>query len=380
MKNFYSWFLILQFFLCCNDRKQITSKENKIVSKKNIPMHYAEGFKIYKDSTYTWIEITQPYPGATKGFQYLLVPKGLAVPEHDVNVRVIRTPVSSIVCTSTTHIPLLDYLGESEKLVGFPTTDYISSPKTRKLVDEGKVVDLGVDKGLNMERLAVLRPELLMGYTMNSDYGQFKKIEELGVTVVLNAEYLEKHPLGRAEWIKFVAALFQKDQIADSIFKAVEGNYNVTKNLISSIDSKPTVLTGIMYGDAWFLPGGKNYAATLLDDAGYYYLWKADPSHGFLELGFETVYAKAHNADYWIGIGPFQSLQELASSDNRYATFKAFKEKKVYSYDARRGAAGGNEYLELGYLRPDIILNDLVKISHPELLSKHELYFHRRLK
>ena len=36
-------------------------------------------------------------------------------------------------------------------------------------------------------------------------------------------------------------------------------------------------------------------------------------------------------------------------------------------------------FLELGYLRPDIILKDLVKIGHPELLKEHQLYFHVRL-
>jgi iron complex transport system substrate-binding protein len=51
----------------------------------------------------------------------------------------------------------------------------------------------------------------------------------------------------------------------------------------------------------------------------------------------------------------------------------------VYTFNARKGAKGGSEFLELGYLRPDIILNDLVKISHPDLLPEYELYFHKRL-
>ena len=35
-----------------------------------------------------------------------------------------------------------------------------------------------------------------------------------------------------------------------------------------------------------------------------------------------------------------------------------------------KGPTGGNEFLELGYLRPDIILKDLVKISHPTVLAR----------
>ena len=66
---------------------------------------------------------------------------------------------------------------------------------------------------------------MVMGYTMNSDYGQFKKIEELHVPVVINAEYLEKHPLGRAEWIKFMALFFNKEKKADSVFVVIEKEY-----------------------------------------------------------------------------------------------------------------------------------------------------------
>lgn len=139
-------------------------------------------------------------------------------------------------------------------------------------------------------------------------------------------------------------------------------------------------MSGVVYGDTWFLPGGQNYASRLLKDAGYNYLWSSDESNGFLELSFESVYEKAHDADYWIGVASFKSLSEIGSADNRYTLFRPFREGNVYTYDARKGAQGGSEFLELGYLRPDIILMDLVKIAHPELLPDYELYFHQQLK
>jgi iron complex transport system substrate-binding protein len=275
---------------------------------------------------------------------------------------------------------LLDYLNETDKLVGFPTTDYISSAKARKHIEEGKVRDLGVDKGLNMERIAMLKPDMVMGYSMNSEYGQFKKIEDLTVPVVLNAEYLEKHPLGRAEWIKFMALFFNKEKEADSIFRLIEKEYIDTKALTDTVAERPTVLSGIVYGDAWFLPGGQNYAARLLKDAGCNYLWASDSSNGFLELSFESVYEKAHNADLWIGVGSFSTLKEIRNADRRYTNFKPFRSGEVYTSNARQGAKGGSEFLELGYLRPDIILKDLVKITHPALMKDHSLYFHKKVR
>ncbi|MBS1486486.1 MAG: ABC transporter substrate-binding protein [Bacteroidetes bacterium] len=325
------------------------------------------------------VTVGYPYQGAALGYEYMLVKKGTEIPAHDKKVQVISVPLTSVVCTSTTHIPLLDYLGETEKLIGFPTTDYISSEKMRQRIDAGKVTDLGIDKGMDIEKLVMLKPSLVMGYTMTSDLGQLKKINQLGIPVVINAEYLEEHPLGRAEWIKFMAVFFDKEKMADSIFNAIEKEYLSTKDLMANQTNKPTVLSGVMYGDAWFMPGGKNYAAKLLADAGCHYLWNGTDDKGFLQISFESVYAKARNADLWIGASDYKTLDELVSADKRYALFNPFKNKTIYTYTARQGAKGGNGFLELGYLRPDLILKDLVKIAHPEMLTGYSLYFYKKL-
>ena len=81
----------------------------------------------------------------------------------------------------------------------------------------------------------------------------------------------------------------------------------------------------------------------------------------------------------WIGVGTFKTLAEIKASEERYALLKPFTDKQVYTSNARQGARGGSEFLELGYLRPDLVLKDLVKIAHPELLPNYELYFHKRL-
>ncbi len=376
MKFFCLIALVITITSCSKSNNDPKTKSS---GPKQSKLLYAEGFSITYQGKNKLVEVKLPYPGAAAGYKYLLVPRGEQSPPDSGDVRIIHIPMQSIVCTSTSHLPLLDYLHESDKLTGFPSTDYISSVNIRKRVDQGFVQDLGIDKGMNLEKLAMLKPDIVMGYTMNSDYGQFRKIEELGVPVVINAEYLEKHPLGRAEWIKFMAAFFNKEKEADSVFQMIEQNYLQTKNKADTTRIKPTVLSGIVYGDAWFLPGGKNYGSRILKDAGCKYLWEDDPSNGFLEVSFESVYAKAHDADLWIGVGSFMKLNDIRSADHRYTRFKPYTKKNIYTYDARKGAKGGSEFLELGYLRPDLILKDLVKIAHPSLLPEHELYFHKKL-
>ncbi len=357
----------------CNEKKLGDKEAN------NSTIKYAVGFSVIQQGNSKLVEVKTPYQNATAGYKYLLVPTNEPIPKHDEQTTVIKIPLTSIVCTSTTHIPLLDYLGLTNKLIGFPTTDYISSTKMRTRIDSGKVVDLGIDKGMNIERLITLKPAVVMAYTMSSDLGQLKKIKELGVPVVINAEYLEKHPLGRAEWIKFMALFFGKEKEADSVFSIIEKEYLMVKETVSKTSTRPTVMSGVVYGDTWYTPGGKNYASTLLTDAGCNYVWKEDMSNGFLELSFESVYQKANNADLWIGVGAFESLENMKASEERYAKFNSFKNGKVFTYNARKGAKGGSEFLELGYLRPDLILKDLVKIAHPELLPEYEMFFYKQL-
>src|SRR5690606_29231128 len=126
----YVFFLIAAFCFGCQQRSQhheaVSSHSNKLI------LEYASGFAVtYHDDQTKLVEVLYPFQGATSGYKYLLVPKGLDVPEHSSDVRVISIPLSSIVCTSTTHIPLLDYLNQTDKLVGFPSSDYISSDKAR---------------------------------------------------------------------------------------------------------------------------------------------------------------------------------------------------------------------------------------------------------
>jgi len=349
------------------------------MNKTTSAIKYAQGFSVKQEGKIIHITVNNPYQGATEGFDYLLVPKGESIPAHNDKTQVVMIPIENMVCTSTTHIPLLDYLDQSDKLIGFPTTDYISSEKMRKRVDEGKITDLGIDKGMNLEVLFALKPSMVMGYAMTKDLGQLKKINELGIPVVINAEYLEKHPLGRAEWIKFMALFLNKEKEADSVFSFIEQEYLKTQKLAQQSEKQPTILSGVVYGDAWFMPGGENYAARLLKDANSNYLWSSDSTSGYLELSFESVFNKAKDADFWIGVGSFKSLDEMKASDERYTKFKPFIIGNVYTYNARLGSKGGSEFLELGYLRPDIILKDLTKITHPEKLPDYELYFHKKL-
>jgi iron complex transport system substrate-binding protein len=340
----------------------------------------AAHFSVEYYDAYKIVKVFDPWKGADKIFTYLLLQNDAARPDHIKADEVIRIPLDNIVCFSTTHIPLLEYIGEQDKLTGFPNTAYISSRVVRERIDEGMVKDLGSEMDVNVESLIALQPDMVMAFGMGEYTSQFNLIKKAGIPVVFNADYMEKDPLGRAEWIKFMALFFNKESVADSIFNAIETRYDSLKNLVAAVEHAPTVFSGIIYGDTWFMPGGKNYAAKFFEDAGAKYLWDDNTEDGYLKLSFENVYEKANGADYWIGVGSFASFDEMGRTDKRYGVFNAFKNRQIFNYNYKIGPAGGSEYFELGYLRPDLILGDLIKIFHPDKLPNYQMYFHQKLK
>lgn len=357
-------------------------KENLTLSSpalNSISIEYAKGFSIDHRDGYKIIKTRQTSKNTKQEKVYILIPKEGKIPAIPQGATVIQTPVKEVVCFSTSHIPFLEMIGEQESLTGFPQTDFISSPLTRERIEAGKVKDIGPDTGFNPEILLELHPQLVFAYSMGQNLTKYELLENAGIPVALNYDYLEEHPLGRAEWIKFIAAFYDKEELADSVFNKIKSDYLDLKNRTASIQNKPRVFSGNLYGDIWYMPGGKSWPATFIKDAGGDFLWKEDTSYGSLELSFEVVLEKAMDGDFWINAGSFKSLSEIKDMDLRYGRFKAFKEQKIFNYHAKSGAKGGILYLELGYARPDIILADLIKILHPELLPEHNLFFYKQL-
>lgn len=321
-------------------------------------VEYARKFQIEENQ----LIVTEPWPGAVAPIKY---------PLNEAPKRVV--------VTSTTHLPYLEMLDVDHTLVGFPNTGYISSAKIRKRVGKGEITDLGPDGNINMELLLSLQPDVVFAFDMGNESSSLDKISESGIPVIYNADYLETSALGRAEWIKFFGAFYEKEAEADSIFNEITTTYDSLKSLASTVEKRPGILSGVLYGDAWFLPGGQNWAAEFYRDAGGKYLWEDDSASGWLEISFESVFDKARSADYWIGISTFNTLNELAGQDERYTDFQAFKNRQVYNYNKRISPSGGYDFFESGYARPDLVLADLISILHPQLLPGYETYYFQKV-
>lgn len=318
--------------------------------------------------------IKAPYPKSNEIIEYILTKKK----QHN-NINEIQIPINSIVATSTTHIPFLELLNEQEKIVGFPNTNFISSPKTRKLIDENRLVELGHPENINTETLVELNPDVVIGFSLTSNNKMFNTIEQIGIPVILNGDWLEETPLGRAEWIKFYGVLFNKEKEADSIFNSIEKNYLEAVKIAKNVKEKPTLLAGGLFKDVWYMPAGDSFEAALLKDANVNYLWNDSKGKGSLSLNIESVFEKGKNASIWISPSFHETLSKLEETNAIYLNFKAFQNKNVYSYMNTKGATGGIIYFELSPTRPDFVLKDLIKIAHPALLKDYEFTFYKKL-
>jgi len=371
------YFLILGTGLSCSP----STPREEAQEVQPLSLSYAQGFKISQGEGFKILEVLQAYPGEHEPFRYLVVEEEGKEPGLGNFDAVITLPVEEIVLTSTTQVPHLDFLGIPDKMIGFPNTDLISSSVMRTRIDAGKVKDLGRGPVANVEMIVDLNPDLVIFSTLGENIEPYGIVRKAGIPFILNGEYTEQDPLGRAEWIKFTGALTGKYPEAVAVFEKIEGEYLALKEQVAAISQQqqPTVISGIMYKDIWYAPAADNWGALFLKDAGVDYVFKHHQGTGSLQLNYEYVLEKALEADVWIGAADFRNLAEMQRADHRYANFKAFQLGEVYTYSHKRGATGGFEYFELGYMRPDIILKDLIKIFHPEHLPDYEPYFYEKL-
>ncbi|MEO6686642.1 MAG: hypothetical protein ABIN24_11780, partial [Dyadobacter sp.] len=205
------FFTVVLFLTGCGTSSNLTESAETASSGKDyfsekIQIHHAKGFTIEYHENYKVINVLSPFEKSTDTAKYVLLQRGTKKPKGYPNSQFIEIPIRSLVAMSSMHVGLVGLLGEEKIVTGLGNLKYVSNPEIIKQIEAGKIAEVGKDQGLNEEKLITMHPDLVM--TTGSPVSKMERYTTLnaaGIPVLINSEWVETTPLGRAEWVKLLA-------------------------------------------------------------------------------------------------------------------------------------------------------------------------------
>lgn len=341
---------------------------------------HAKGFNIEYFDNYKIVNILNYSGTKTDTLKYILIPRGNPVPPGFKKHQAIEIPVKKLIGMSSLQIAMVDFTESSDILAGLSSLKYVTSPKVRANIQSGKVIEIGEEGTINTEVIISVKPDLIMAMSNPSaSFSLYQTLIDAGIPVLLNSEWLETTPLGRAEWVKLMAALVNKEDLVNRKFALIENEYHRLADLGRKTIKKPSIIVGMPYKGSWFVPDGTSFMTRFFKDAGASYSWSDVKGIGSMGLSFEAVAPIALKADYWINSGTANSKADIAALDVRYTFFKPYKNNTIYNFNKKINNLGSNDYWESGVVNPHIVLSDLIKILHPQLLPNHKLVYYKQI-
>lgn len=266
----------------------------------------------------------------------------------------VTEPLQRIGASSATHIGMLAELGLMDRLVGMcnPEVCYHPLPPTCQHFGDAMQPDA--------ERIIRHGAQAMLYSTYSPSDQSAERMQSVGITVLYNNEWREATPLARAEWIRFVAAFFDRQQQADSIFAEVESAYNTLVNSqLSTVNSQLSVVSGLDFRGTWYVPAGGTYMGALFRDAGADYAFADDPRESSIPLTFEQALLTFADADVWLGCN-VPTREALIEMNSQHALFKAYRNGRLYNFRKRCLPSGANDFWESGVVHPERILQDII--------------------
>jgi iron complex transport system substrate-binding protein len=348
---------------------------------EKVTSEFAENFTVEYRNYYKVVTVKRPSEnGASE--RYVLVQCGAPAPDLTGDLAgavIVSVPILSLFSDSATHMPLLVELGHVDVLTGINEARYVTTEPVLDRIRRGLAIEYAPNYVINTELVISRKPSMVMvggGYPE-----EYKTIRKAGVPVVVNTEWEESTALGRAEWLKYMALFVNEEGKAQRSFEGIRDRYMSLRERAASIPKarRPRVMTGVAVRGMFEVSGGESYVSKLIADAGGEYVWSDNSSRGVTTVDLEAQIERAASADFWINGGQWKSLRAMLMEEPRYKQFKPVREGRVWLYNRLVNAAGAHDYWSRGVTRPDLILEDLIKIFHPELAPQHEFVWYKQV-
>lgn len=289
-----------------------------------------------------------------------------------------QLPFKKIMLLNASMAGYISELEAENLVVGVTSPEYIYSDQIQNLLKEGKIQNVGNEQKYDVEKILSLHPDAIFTNHISSFDNTYKLLKDNGIKVIFLDEYLEQEPLQKTAYIKLFGRLLGKEKQAEAKYAEVRKNYNDLKQLAAKAKDKPTVLANEMYGDVWYLPGGKTSVARFIADANAHYILQNNTEKKAVTMSFEEVFAKSGDVQYWINAGNHTSKKEMLGMNPGYSKLNVFNKGKIYVITGKEKAKA-NDFFESGVVRSDLVLKDYIKIFHPELLPDYQLTYMKQL-
>lgn len=339
---------------------------------------YATGFEIRgaEGSASTLITVTDPWQGADSVCTQLFIARDGEDAPEGFEGQVLRGDARRVVAMSSTHIAMLDAVGAAPAVVGVSGLDYITNDDIRQHRDS--IGDVGYEGNINYELLLSLDPDIVLLYGVSGASSMESKLRELGIPYMYVGDYVEQSPLGKAEWLVALSEIVGRRGTGEKVFAEIPVRYNALRDKVAASGvGKPSVMLNTPYNDSWFMPWMQSYTVRLISDAGASFVYDKNNGTASVPVDMEEAYLLASKADYWIDLGIAASLDDVRRMVPKFTDIPVFSSGNIYNNNRRSTPAGGNDYFESAVVHPDIVLRDLVKIFHPELVEDDFIYYHR---
>lgn len=376
--------VMLCLMVACGSRVHF---DDKVFDEVVYKPRYATGFECRRHSESGAVLITSanPWQGAEEVTYRLLIDYNNHF-SHATDIQRITRPAKRIICMSSSHIAMLDAIGEVERVVGVSGIDFISNPYIA--TNRTTIGDVGYDNNINYELLIALAPDLVLLYGVNAANSVENKLREAGIPFAYIGEYVESSPLGKAEWMVAIGEIVGCREHSIEVFDSIAMCYN---ELAASIKEqtanlpRPKVMLNTPYRDAWFLPSKDNYIVHLIEDAAGETFTTDSPGNSSSPIDIEQALLYTTQSQLWLNPSGCNSVAELVALNPKFADTPPVLHGQVWNNNARQTAMGGSDFWESGVVRPDLILQDLSHILHPELTPRHKggtqpsLHYYKRL-
>ncbi|PQA97507.1 iron complex transport system substrate-binding protein [Chryseobacterium piscicola] len=288
-------------------------------------------------------------------------------------------PFKKIVILNASMIGYVSELQSENQIVAVSSPEYIYSKKIQDLVKSGKIKNVGNDQKYDVEKILSLKPDAIFTNYIPNFENTYELLKNNGIKVVFLDEYLEQKPLEKTSYLKIFGHLLGKSELAEKKFREIENSYYDYKKFASSATSKPNILANEMYGNIWYLPGGKTAVAKYISDANANYILKENTEEKAVNMSFEEVYDKSNSINFWVNAGNHISKKEMLQINPLYSKLNVFTNGKVYAFSEKQTATA-NDFFESGVVRSDVVLKDYIKIFHPELFLDYKLTYFKELR